>query len=99
MSGLNNREKSLVALGAALASNCVPCVEFHIPAARRAGLGDIEISQAIEIADTVRQVPARSVLETALARIDTSPEGGPDTATRGCGCSESRRTPEIGGVS
>ena len=99
MSALNKREQSLVALGAALASNCVPCVEYHIPGARRAGLSDIEIRRAIEIAHQVRQVPARAVLETALARIDTSSEGGPDTAAPGCGCSGSNRTPEIGGVS
>jgi 4-carboxymuconolactone decarboxylase len=99
MSGLNKREQSLVALGAALASNCVPCVEYHIPGARRAGLSDIEINHAIEIADKVRQVPARAVLETALARIDSSPEGATDTATPGCGCSGSSGSPEIGRMS
>ena len=65
MSELNNREQSLVALGAAIASNCVPCVEYHIPGARKAGLSDSEISQAIKIADKVRRVPARAVLEAA----------------------------------
>ena len=99
MSELNNREQSLVALGAALASNCVPCIEFHIPGARRAGLSDIEIDEAIRIADKVRRVPARTVLETALARIETSPDASADTAGSGCGCSGSKTTPEIGGVS
>jgi 4-carboxymuconolactone decarboxylase len=99
MSELNNREKSLVALGAALGSNCVPCVEYHIPGAKRAGLTDIEICEAVRIADKVRQVPARSVLETALARIDTSPDGSAGTAASGCGCAESNTTPDIRGVS
>jgi len=99
MSELNNRERSLVALGAAIASNCVPCVEYHIPGAKRAGLSDIEINEAVRIADKVRQVPARTVLETALARIDTSPEGSAGTAGPGCGCSGSNDVPEIGGVS
>jgi len=99
MNGLNDREQSLVALGAALASNCVPCIEYHIPGARRAGLNDIEIDEAIRIADKVRQVPARTVLETALARIETSPDGSADTAGSGCGCSGSKTAPEIGEVS
>jgi 4-carboxymuconolactone decarboxylase len=99
MSELNTREQSLVALGAALASNCVPCVEFHIPGARRAGLSDIEINEALQIADKVRQVPARTVLETALARIDSSPKAATDTAAPACGCSGSNSPPEIGGVS
>ena len=99
MSGLNNREKSLVALGSAIASNCVPCVEYHIPGAKRAGLSDVEISEAVRIADKVRRVPARTVLEAALARIDMSPDGSADAAGSGCGCSGSNNAPEIGGVS
>jgi len=99
MSELNSREKSLVALGAAIASNCVPCVEYHIPGAKKAGLRDIEINEAVRIADKVRQVPARTVLETALARIETSPDSSADTAGSGCGCTGSKTAPEIGGVS
>ncbi|MEN9728404.1 MAG: hypothetical protein RL434_2770, partial [Pseudomonadota bacterium] len=38
MNILTLRERELVALGAALAANCVPCIEFHVPAARKAGL-------------------------------------------------------------
>ena len=99
MSGLTNREQSLVALGAALASNCVPCIEYHVPGARRVGLNDIEINEALQIADKVRQVPARAVLEAALARIDTSLDGSADTAGPGCGCAGSNKASEIGGVS
>ena len=91
MSELNSRERSLVALGAALASNCVPCIEYHIPAARRAGLVDIEIDEALQIADKVRQVPARAVLETALAKIDASLDGSADTAGPACGCAGTER--------
>jgi 4-carboxymuconolactone decarboxylase len=98
MSKLNNREQSLVALGAAIASNCVPCVEYHIPGARRAGLSDIEINEAVWIADKVRQVPARTVLETALARIETSPDGSADSAGPGCGCAETKKSLESDGV-
>ena len=92
MNKLNNRERSLVSLGAALASNCVPCIEFHIPGAKRAGLSDREIDAAIEIADKVRQVPARAVLETALARIDTTPDDTADSVNSECGCSGSDPT-------
>ena len=99
MSELSNREQSLVALGAAIASNCVPCVEYHIPGARRAGLGDTEIGEAVKIADKVRRVPARAVLETARARIETSREVSAEPAGPGCGCSASRSTSEMGGVS
>ena len=66
MDGLSKIERELVALGAALGSNCVPCIEHHVPAAREAGLDDRRIAEAIRLADAVRQAPARRVLEAAL---------------------------------
>ena len=98
MSELNSREQSLVALGAALASNCVPCIEYHIPEAHRAGLDAAEIKEAFQIADKVRRVPARTVLETALARIEMSQEGSADTAGSGCGCDVTKENFESDGV-
>lgn len=98
MSELSNREKSLVALGSAIASNCVPCVEFHIPGAQRAGLSDIEIDEALEIADKVRQVPARAVLEAALARIETSSDVPVGAGGQGCGCSGTKKISEPEGM-
>lgn len=98
MSGLSSREKSLVALGSAIASNCVPCVEYHIPGAQRAGISDQEIDEALEIADKVRQVPARAVLEAALARIETSPDVSAATTGPGCGCGGNPKTSEPEGV-
>jgi AhpD family alkylhydroperoxidase len=86
VSELNSREQELVALGAAIASNCVPCIEYHIPEAKKAGFSDIQIREAVQIADQVRRVPARAVLETALARIESSPRGSSETARAGCGC-------------
>ena len=72
MSDLTPRETSLVALGAALASNCVPCIEHHVPLARQNGLTDSEITAAIDLADRIRQVPARKVLETARAGVSAA---------------------------
>jgi AhpD family alkylhydroperoxidase len=37
MEKLSSAERGLVALGAALGGNCVPCFEYHIPEARKAG--------------------------------------------------------------
>jgi 4-carboxymuconolactone decarboxylase len=65
MSTLSHRDRELVALGAALASNCVPCIEYHVAESRRAGLNDAEIAAAIELADQIKRVPAGKVLEAA----------------------------------
>lgn len=72
---LTPAERELVALGASLASNCAPCVAYHIAAARKAGLHAGQIADAIEIADQVRQVPARAALDAALRAL---PDAVPD---------------------
>lgn len=87
MSDLTPRETELVALGAALGSNCVPCIEYHIPQARKAGLTDPEIRAAIQQADKVRQVPARKVLEAALNLLpQAASEPSSAGPGNGCGC-------------
>jgi 4-carboxymuconolactone decarboxylase len=80
MNDLNDRERELVALGAAMGSNCVPCIEYHIPEARKVGLNDRQISEAIGLADKVRQVPARKVLNAARRMLpEPSAAGVPGT--------------------
>jgi 4-carboxymuconolactone decarboxylase len=77
---LTSRDQELVAIGAALASNCIPCVERVIPRARSAGLTDEAIRAAIRHADAVRQVPARAVLEAALQQLPAAAGAGPAPA-------------------
>lgn len=82
MEHLTTRDRELVALGAALGSNCVPCIENHIPAARKAGLSDSEIRGAVRLADELRKVPAAKVLDAALTLLDSP---GSHTASPCCG--------------
>lgn len=87
MSDLSPRDLELVAIGAAMGSNCPPCMEYHIPQARQAGLSDAEIHAAIVYADKVRQVPARKTLQTALALLPgLVPEAAGAASASGCGC-------------
>lgn len=86
LSGLSNRDKELVALGAAIASNCVPCVEYHIPQARNVGLSDSELSEAVELADEVRRVPADKVLQTARALLEEQNRPRAKSKRGACGC-------------
>jgi len=86
MTNLTPRETELVALGAALGSNCVPCVEHHIPQARKAGLTDPEIGAVIELADKVRQVPARKVLEAAQRILNEQSGSGAGGVTQAREC-------------
>jgi AhpD family alkylhydroperoxidase len=91
MSDLTPRERELVALGAAMGSNCVPCIEYHIPESRKAGLTDPEIHAAIQHADRIRQVPARKTLQTALNLLPSVADDARSTGTgEDCGCGDAK---------
>ena len=83
MSQLSPRDRALVGLGAALGSNCIPCIEHHVPAARNAGLSDDEIRSAISIADNIRLVPARRVLARAAELVSAKPADPSASASGG----------------
>lgn len=91
---LSPRERELTAIGAAIASNCVPCIEYHVPMARKVGLSDAQILEAVELADKVRRVPASKVLQTALALLEPKASPQSDTASGACGCSGADANPE-----
>ncbi len=48
-SELSEHTRRLIAIGAAAAVNCKPCLEYHIPLGKKAGLSESEVRQAIEI--------------------------------------------------
>ncbi len=81
MSHLTPREQELVSLGAAMGSNCISCIEYCSPACRKSGLSDAQISEAIQLADTTRQVPARKTLDTALDLLSGTPQLASSVAT------------------
>ena len=93
MNNLTPRDRELVAIGAAMGSNCVPCIEHHIPEARNAGLSGAEIAEAIRLADTVRQVPARKALEAAQKMLSSAPAG---TQAEENACAAAAARPEVG---
>ena len=62
----------LVAIGAAVASNCEPCLEYHVGRARELGVVDDDIAHAVRTAALVKETPARSILRTADRLLDAA---------------------------
>ena len=62
----------LAALGAAIGSNCEPCLKYHYAQARKLGLTNEQILVAVRIAQKVKDAPADNILDLAakLARVD-----------------------------
>jgi AhpD family alkylhydroperoxidase len=57
--------RELVAIGAAIASNCEPCFKHHYNEARKLGVSKEDLHLAVETAQAVKDAPARSVLALA----------------------------------
>jgi len=55
----------LVAIGAAIASNCEPCFKFHYAAARKLGVSREDMASAVTMAQGVKDTPAQSILMLA----------------------------------
>ena len=72
--------KELVALGAALACNCEPCLRYHYREAKKLGVGDGDIRSPFEMAAMVKQTPARNAqalaekLVGSMSTNSTKPE-------------------------
>lgn len=47
----------LIAVGASVATCCIPCLEYHVKAAREAGASHAELITAIKMGKKVRQAP------------------------------------------
>lgn len=58
----NDAVSELVAIGAAVASNCEPCFKFHYDKARKLGVSDEDMLRAVRMAQAVTESPAKAVL-------------------------------------
>lgn len=55
----------LVAIGAAIASNCDPCFKHHYDRARKLGVSPHDMWAAVTLAQNVKDTPAQTVLDLA----------------------------------
>ena len=77
---LDKRILELIAVGASVAANCQPCLQYNVDKAREFGADPQEIAEAIEVGKRVRQGAATKLDKLALSLIDPTALPGP------CGC-------------
>jgi len=93
----------LVAIGAAVASNCEPCFKFHYDKARKLGVSREDMLRAVTTAQNVKDAPAKAMLDLAQRYLDreavveaaapASPEAAPNAESAGC-CGPSTKSEE-----
>ena len=74
MSVLSDKEREVVAVGAAIGAGCRPCTQYHVRAGLKAGLTGEEIRLAVEEAEVLRIHAATSIADFARGLLG-SPEG------------------------
>jgi AhpD family alkylhydroperoxidase len=65
--------RELVAIGAAIGSNCEPCFKYHYNEARKLGVSKDDMRLAVEMAQAVKDSPAQSILQLAEKYLREQP--------------------------
>jgi AhpD family alkylhydroperoxidase len=63
----------LVAIGAAIAANCDPCLRYHEGEARKLGVSASDVARAVELAAKVKDAPHRNIMRLAAKLTQTEP--------------------------
>ena len=80
----SKEQEELVAIGAAVAANCEPCLKYHFRKAEEAGLTDDQLRAAVTVAQKVKETPARLILEAADRLLGPAGRLSPEPAKAGC---------------
>jgi len=84
---MDESSKELIAIGAAIAANCQPCLTFHVDKARKLGIGDDEINEAIAVGRMI-QKGAMSAMnryaESVLVGSENKPSACCDSEASSC---------------
>ena len=82
---LDNQLKELIAVGASIAANCQPCLEYHVGKALENGAGEEEIAEAIELGKLVRR-GAASKIDKFASELNASSVTEHKLKDKDCGC-------------
>ena len=70
----------LVAIGAAIAANCDPCLRYHEGEAKKLGVSASDVARAVELAAKVKDAPHRNIMRLAAKLTRTEPAAAVATA-------------------
>lgn len=76
------KTKEMIAIGASVTANCIPCIRYHFNKGREVGLSDGEIKVAIQVGKSVRTGAAQKWDEEVSSLLSSSPE----RQKVSCGC-------------
>jgi len=82
---VDNYTEELIAVGAAVCTNCQPCLKYLVEKARKKGAAADEIAEAVRVGVRIRDVAARKMDGFAGALLSDRAAVRKEAATD-CGC-------------
>ena len=79
---MDEKLKEMIAIGASVTANCIPCIQYHFAKAREIGITEAEIKAAVQVGKMVRKGAAKKWDEEIEILLSASAKEQ-DT---GCGC-------------
>ena len=89
--------QELVAIGAAIAANCEPCLKFHYDKARKLGVSARDMHSAVAVALAVKDTPARAMVDLA-SKLLRAPVAAAAPGTVGDCCKPAADAPAASGT-
>ena len=86
----------LVAIGAAVAANCEPCLKHHYHQAQQLGVSKADVAQAVEMAAKVKDSPHQAILRLAAKLTGSRATKPADTSDPCCGSQVVSATAPVG---
>ena len=70
---IDDKTKELIAIGASVAVNCQPCLQYHVAKAKEAGACDDGITDAVAVAKMVRKGAMSEMDKFAVTVLKNTP--------------------------
>jgi AhpD family alkylhydroperoxidase len=69
---MDEKTKELIAIGASISGHCQPCLTYHVDQAKRLGIGDDEIKEAISVGKMVQKGAMAAMNKFSQTVLDNS---------------------------
>lgn len=79
---MDEKIKEMIAIGASVTANCIPCIQYHFAKARDVGVTDAEIKTAVQVGKMVRKGAANKWDEEISVLLSAS--SGQDKTSCSC---------------
>jgi AhpD family alkylhydroperoxidase len=80
----------LVAIGAAIAANCEPCLKHHYRQAQLLGVSKTDIASAVQMAVKVKNAPHEAILRLANRLTGSSLQASDGASDPCCGAADAK---------